>query len=74
MIYLHNEGLMETNEAAVAAILDPAAPETDFDEVCMGVALHLKTGDPGYSWVNTAVFVARGRLTKPGVVYEVYRI
>jgi hypothetical protein len=73
-IFVRYEGFMETNEAALAAILDPAAPETDFDEAYLGIALRMETGDPRYSWVNTTQFVARGRLTKPGVVYEVYSI
>jgi hypothetical protein len=73
-IYASYQGFMETNEAAMAAILDPAAPETDFEQAYLGIAVRLETGDPRYSWVNTTQFVGRGRLTKPGVVYEVYSI
>ncbi|MBD8605449.1 DUF3237 domain-containing protein [Aeromicrobium sp. CFBP 8757] len=74
VIYVRYEGYMETNEAALAAILDPAGPGTDFDQAYLGIAVKLETGDPRYSWVNTTQFVGRGRLTKPGVVYEVYSI
>jgi hypothetical protein len=40
----------------------------------LGVGGTIETGDMRYSWVNTTLFVARGRLVDGSVEYEVSRV
>ena len=46
---------------------------TELEDQCFRITPRLETGDARYAWVDQAVFIARGRLTGGGVMYEVYR-
>lgn len=72
-IYLSYVGLLEMNERVMAASLDPAS-ETTFDDQYFRTTPRMECGDERYAWVNTTVFVARGRITMTGITYEVYRV
>jgi hypothetical protein len=72
-VYVQYLGVLEANEAALAATVDPTR-ETDWDDQYFRTAPRFETGDDRYAWLNESVFVARGRLTKQGVMYEVYRV
>lgn len=71
VIYVHYTGVLEMNEAVQRAM---AGGETGFDDQYFRTAPRLETGDPRYAWVNTTLFVARGRLVPGGVEYEVHRV
>jgi hypothetical protein len=71
IIYVQYPGLLEMNEAVMTAL---DAGSTGFDDQYFRTTPRLETGDPRYAWVNTAVFVARGRVAESGVEYEVFRI
>jgi hypothetical protein len=34
----------------------------------------METGAPAYAWVNTSLFVGRGRIAPGGVEYELFRV
>lgn len=72
-IYVSYLGVLELNDVATAALLDPEV-ETTFDDQYFRTTPRMECGDERYEWVNQTVFVARGRLTKSGVAYEVYRV
>jgi hypothetical protein len=72
-VYVQYLGVLETNEAAMAAIVDPTR-QTDWDDCYFRTTPRFETGDARYAWLNQSVFVARGRLTTGGVMYEVYRV
>jgi hypothetical protein len=41
----------------------------------MRLALHFETGSQRYLWLNSSLFVAKGRLLGTGhIEYEVYRV
>jgi hypothetical protein len=72
-VFVQYLGVLESNEAATAAILDPTK-ETDWDDQYFRTTPRFESGDARYAWLNRSIFVARGRLTKGGVIYEVYRV
>lgn len=71
-IYFQYFGLLELNEASMAAI---AGGGTDFEDHYFRTVPRLETGDPRYAWVNQSVFVGKGRIL-PGLLveYDVYRV
>ena len=71
VLYLAYTGLLELNEAVQAAL---AGGETGFDDQYFRTTPTIETGHPDYAWVNTTVFVGRGRIAAGGVEYEVYRV
>jgi hypothetical protein len=70
---MHYTGLVEqTSRFAEAAEADEP---TDWADQYMRLSIRFETGAPRYSWLNTSVFVARGRLLGTGKIeYEVYRV
>jgi hypothetical protein len=64
---MHYTGLVEqTSRFAEAA---------DWADQYMRLSIRFETGAPRYSWLNTSLFVARGRLLGTGKIeYEVYRV
>ncbi len=41
----------------------------------MRLSIRFETGAPRYAWLNTSLFVARGRLLGTGnIEYQVYRV
>ncbi len=73
LVYVQYVGLLELNEVSSPAMVD-RTKETTFDDQYFVTTPRMECGDERYEWVNTTVFVARGRLTKGGVAYEVYRV
>jgi len=73
LLYLSYSGLLELNETVSTAMADHER-ETAFEDQYCRVALRLETGDDRYGWTNTTLFVARGRMGRSGVAYEVYRL
>lgn len=73
IIYLSYQGLLQLTEA-VMSVAGGAEVETEFDDQYFRTAPRLETGDERYRWVNQVMFVARGRLIRGGVEYEVYRL
>jgi hypothetical protein len=71
VLYVTYVGLLEMNEVVQQAL---AGGETGYDDHYFRATLQIETGDLRYAWVNTTVFVARGRLLAGGVEYEVYRL
>ena len=51
-----------------------AGTSSDFDDQYFRTTPRFETGDPRYAWVNTSLFVARGRVHPSAVEYEVYRV
>ena len=47
---------------------------TEFGDHYFRATPRLETGDERYSWVNTTLFVAEGRVTESGVEYRVFRV
>jgi hypothetical protein len=73
LILVQYVGLLELNEVSSQAMVD-RTKETTFDDQYFVTTPRMECGDDRYEWVNQTVFVARGRLTKAGVAYEVYRV
>lgn len=71
VLYMTYPGLLEMNEAVQGA-LDGGS--TDYDDHYFRTTPRFETGDPRYSWANTTVFVAQGRILPGGVEYEIYRV
>ncbi|WFE48800.1 DUF3237 domain-containing protein [Micromonospora sp. WMMD1155] len=72
-LYLHGTGLIEMNDATRAAI-SGGAP-TDFDDAYLRLGLAIESGDPRYSWVNRALFLAEGRIQEgPTIEYVVHQV
>ncbi len=72
-VYVQYVGLLEMTEAVMGAATDPTK-ETGWDDQYFRMTPRFETGDERYSWLNQSVFVGRGRFTKGGVMYEVYRV
>jgi hypothetical protein len=71
VLYLSYTGLLEMNDAVRQAL---AGGETQFGDHYYRITPQIETGHPDYAWVNTTVFVGRGRFVEGGVEYEVYRV
>jgi hypothetical protein len=71
VLYLTYTGLLEMNDVVQQAL---AGGETQFDDQYFRTTPTIETGDMRYSWVNTTLFVARGRLVDGSVEYEVSRV
>jgi len=71
-IYFQYFGLLELNEATMAAI---AGGGTDFEDHYFRINPRLETGDPRYAWVNQTMFIGKGHvLSGLRVEYDVYRV
>jgi hypothetical protein len=73
VVFLRYEGLIELNAASSAALMD-AATETAWDDQYFRTTPRFETGDDRYAWLNRTAFVARGRVTRDGLEYEVFRV
>jgi hypothetical protein len=73
LLYLTYTGLLEMNDKVMAAILTDGE-ETGFADQYFRTTPRLETGDERYTWANQTVFVGRGRVTRNGVGYEVFRV
>jgi hypothetical protein len=73
MIFLHYTGLVEQTDAFKAAA--QANEETDWADQYMRMIFCFDTGVKKYSWLNTNLFIARGRLIGAAELeYEIYRV
>jgi hypothetical protein len=73
LIYVQYVGLLELNDRSSAAMTDRHL-ETTFEDQYFVTTPRMECGTERYEWVNRTVFVARGRFTRTGVRYEVYRV
>ena len=48
--------------------------ETDFGEQYFRTTPRFETGDDRYSWMNTRLFLAEGRVVPGAIEYRVYRV
>jgi hypothetical protein len=72
-IYATYTGMLELNEKFSQAV--GTGGETRFDDQYFRTTPRFETGDERYAWLNTSVFVARGRAyAGGGVEYQVYRV
>ncbi|GAA0292085.1 DUF3237 family protein [Kineococcus aurantiacus] len=73
VVYFHGGGLIEMNEATLAAI--GGQRPSDFGDAYIRLSLTLESGDSRYAWVNESLFVAEGRLLAgPRIEYVVHRL
>ena len=73
LLYVSYFGVVELSERAMQALTE--GPATDYGEVSFMTQPRFETGDPRYTWLNTAVCVAEGRLLPgPAVEYQVYEV
>ena len=72
VLYASYTGLLESSEKMQAATA--SGGETQFDDQYYRLSLRLETGDKRYAWVNTTMFVGRGRRVPGGGEYEIYRV
>jgi hypothetical protein len=73
LVYVSYHGVLELTERALQALSE--GPPTEYGEVSFLTAPRFETGDPRYTWLNTLVCVAEGRLHPgPAVEYDVYEV
>jgi hypothetical protein len=73
VILLHYTGLVEQTDAFKAAA--EANQETSWTDQYMRMIFRFDTGAEKYSWLNTNLFIARGRLIGAAELeYEIYRV
>jgi uncharacterized protein DUF3237 len=73
VVLMHYTGLVEqTDRFAKAAEADES---TDWRDQYMRLSIRFETGAARYAWLNTSLFIARGRLLGTGhIEYQVYRV
>jgi hypothetical protein len=72
-ILTHYTGLVEQTEAVRKAA--EANRPTAWHDQYMRLMMNFDAGAPRYRWLNTSLFVARGRLLGTGhIEYECYRL
>ena len=71
LVYVHYDGVLELNEATMAAF---AGGNTDYGDHYFRTSPRFETGDERYRWLNSVLFVGRGRLVPDAVEYEIYRV
>ena len=69
-IYMQYSGILEYTDKIRAAFADEGT--TEFGDSYFVTQARFETGDARYSWLNTSVGVAEGRLLQGGVQYRVY--
>ena len=72
-VLMHYTGLVEQTPAFAAAA--EGDRPTTWDDQYMRLLMRFDAGAPAYRWLNTSLFVARGRLLGTGhIEYEVFRL
>jgi hypothetical protein len=72
-VLMHYTGLVQQTIAFKQAA--EANEPTDWNDQYMRQMMHFDTGAERYNWLNTSLFVAKGRLLGTGnIEYAVYRI
>ena len=70
---MHYTGLVQQTDAFTKAA--EANQSTEWNDQYMRLMMHFDTGADHYRWLNTSLFVAKGRLLGTGSIeYAVYRI
>ncbi len=72
-VYVTYTGLLQITDKVMGAMLS-AEEETGFEDQYYRITPRLESGDERYAWVNQTIFVGRGRFTRSGVAYEVFRV
>ena len=73
VILMHYTGLVQQTERFAAAA--DADQPTGWTDQYMRLAVRFETGAQQYLWLNTSLFIAKGRLLGTGhIEYEVYRV
>ena len=73
VILMHYTGLVQQTQRFAAAA--DADQPTDWADQYMRLAVRFETGAQQYLWLNTSLFIAKGRLLGTGhIEYEVYRV
>jgi hypothetical protein len=66
-------GLVQQTERFASAA--EADEPTDWDDQYMRLSIRFETSAPHYAWLNTSLFVARGRLVGTGhIEYQIFRV
>lgn len=72
-VYLQYLGQLELNAAVLEAMATGGG--TAYEDQYFRITPRAETGDPNHAWMNTTVFVGRGRVREGGgVEYEVYSV
>ena len=73
VLLMHYTGLVQqTTRFAEAAEADEP---TEWADQYMRLSIRFETGAPRYAWLNSSLFVARGRLLGTGhIEYQVFRV
>ena len=70
---MHYTGLVEQTERFSTAA--DADESTDWRDQYMRLSIRFETGAAQYAWLNTSLFIARGRLLGTGhIEYQVFRV
>lgn len=69
-IYMYYGGVLEQNEAALAALNGNG--ETDYGDHYFVTQPRFECGHEGYEWLNRTVAIGEGRLFSGGVEYRVF--
>jgi len=73
IILLHYTGLVEPTDRFSAAA--ETNRQTDWADQYMRMIFRFDTGAKKYAWLNTSLFIARGRLISAAELeYEIYRV
>ena len=73
VVLMHYTGLVQQTERFAEAA--QADEPTDWADQYMRLSIRFETGAPRYAWLNTSLFVARGRLLGTGhIEYQVFRV
>ncbi len=73
VILMRYTGLVQQTERFAAAA--DADEPTDWADQYMRLAVRFETGAQQYLWLNTSLYIAKGRLLGTGhIEYEVYRV
>jgi hypothetical protein len=72
-ILMHYTGLVQQTDAFKEAA--EKSQETDWQDQYMRIAIRFEAGATRYRWLNSSLFIARGRLLGTGSVeYKVFRV
>jgi hypothetical protein len=72
VVLMHYTGLVQQAARSTDSV---ATDAPGWDDRYWRMSVRFETGAPRYAWLNTSLFVARGRLLDTGCIeYEVYRV
>jgi len=71
-IYLQYFGVLVLSDEVLRALTQGG--ETQYGDTYFMTQPRFETGDPRYSWLNSVVAVAQGRVLRSAVEYRVYQV